>query len=95
MLENATSYAPNAETAAGLLLAFLAGGMCPVYYFQERMRGFGRRMVSILPYQPPPGKRPLEALEDAVENPAGDDDNENDHSMTDDSDTTEVQHEST
>jgi hypothetical protein len=58
---------PNVKTAALVLVAFLAGGMCPVYYFQERMRGFGRSLVSRLPYEPPPGKDREEALVDAVE----------------------------
>ena len=61
------------QTTALLLVAFLAGGMCPVYYFQERMRGFGRAMVAKLPYQPPPGKDREEALQDAVEDPSGSD----------------------
>lgn len=94
MLEDVTAYAPNAETAAAMLLAFLAGGMCPVYYFQERMRGFGRRMISLLPYKPPPGKHREEALQDAVEDPASDDDNDDQtQTMTDtDATDTEEQH---
>jgi hypothetical protein len=61
------SLAPNAETVGLVLVAFLSGGLCPVYYFQERMRGFGRAMVSQLPYKPPPGKDREEALVEATE----------------------------
>lgn len=58
---------PNVRTAALVLVSFLAGGMCPVFYFQERMRGFGRAMVARLPYEPPPGKDREEALLEAVQ----------------------------
>jgi hypothetical protein len=49
----------------GVLLGFLAGATVPTYYAQERMRGFGRAVVSRLPYRPPPGQSEEEALREA------------------------------
>lgn len=60
------------EYVAAVVVAFMAGAACPAYYAQERLRGFGRAVISRLPYTPPPGKSEEEALADAVED-AGDD----------------------
>jgi CRISPR/Cas system-associated protein Csm6 len=54
------------ETIALVVTAFLAGAACPVYYAQERLRGFGRAMMAKLPYQPPPGKQTEEAMVEAT-----------------------------
>jgi cyclic lactone autoinducer peptide len=63
---------PSVEHVAIAVVAFQAGAACPVYYYQERFRGFGRAMVDRLPYRPPPGRDEKEALQEAVEQ--GDDD---------------------
>jgi hypothetical protein len=52
-----TAVSGNLTTISAVMLAYLAGSMTPVYYAQERMRGFGRAMASRLPYQPPPRRR--------------------------------------
>ncbi|MUW13929.1 hypothetical protein GJ633_04075 [Halorubrum sp. CBA1125] len=57
----------NLTTLAAVMLAYLAGAMTPVYYAQERMRGFGRAMASRLPYEPPPGVEEGQALEAATD----------------------------
>lgn len=57
----------NVTTIAAIVLAFLAGATCPTYFAQERFRGFGRALVSRLPYRPPPGMDESEALEDATD----------------------------
>ena len=54
------------ETVALVATAFLAGAACPVYYAQERLRGFGRAMLNKLPYQPPPGKDTETAMVEAT-----------------------------
>lgn len=64
LAEGATS---NASTLAWMLVMFAAGAMCPTYYAQERFRGFGRAVVSRLPYQPPPGMEEEAALEEATD----------------------------
>ena len=58
------------EVIPVVLAAFIAGSLCPTYYAQERFRGFGRAMVSRLPYVAPPAMSEEEALEAAVENAA-------------------------
>lgn len=55
------------EQAPALLAAFIAGSLCPTYYAQEWLRGFGRAMVARLPYQPPPTMSEEEALQAAAE----------------------------
>jgi len=60
---------PTVEQAAIVIVAFQAGAACPVYYYQERLRGFGRAMVNQLPYRSPPGVDEEQAMQDAVENP--------------------------
>lgn len=57
----------NLTVMAAVVIAFFAGAMTPVYYAQERFRGFGRAMMSKLPYRPPPGREESEAMEDAVD----------------------------
>ncbi|MCT9095285.1 hypothetical protein [Haloarchaeobius sp. HME9146] len=63
-LEVAQSAMP---TASVVVLAFLAGAACPAYYAQERLRGFGRTILSRLPYAPPPGMDAEQAMQQAVE----------------------------
>lgn len=55
------------EMIAALLLAFTAGMCVPFRFGIERLRGFGRAVVSKLPYQPPPGVEEGRALEAATE----------------------------
>jgi len=60
---------PPPETAIYLAVAvtcFLAGACAPVYYSMERFRGFGRAMMTKLPYRPPPGKQTEEAMVEAT-----------------------------
>lgn len=59
------------DLPSGLVLAFLAGllaGMTvPLRYGMERLAGFSRALLSRLPYEPPPGREPEEALQAATE----------------------------
>jgi hypothetical protein len=55
------------EWIAAVVLAYIVGTATPVYYAQERLRGFGRAMVDRLPYKPPPGMEKQQALEAAAE----------------------------
>gem|GEM_PF-3460228 len=48
------------------LVAFIGGVMVPFPYAMERFRGFGRVMLSKLPYAPPPGEETGAALEGAT-----------------------------
>lgn len=57
----------NLTTIAAVVLAFMVGAMAPVYYAQERFRGFGRAMLSQLPYRPPPGTEEQEAMKQATD----------------------------
>lgn len=61
------------ETLALVVTAFLAGACAPVYYSMERFRGFGRAMMSKLPYRPPPGKDTETAMAEATDEEAEDD----------------------
>ncbi|EMA57167.1 hypothetical protein [Halorubrum lipolyticum] len=71
MIEPFTSaIGNNATTLAMVMLAYLAGAMTPVYFAQERMRGFGRALASRLPYEPPPGVEEGEAMEAATDEAA-------------------------
>lgn len=45
----------------------LAGALAPTYYAAERLRGLGRWMLAKAPYQPPPGQREEEAMEQAAQ----------------------------
>jgi len=59
---------------AGMVVAFFAGSLCPAYYAQERLRGFGRAMFAAIPaYQPPPGMSEKEAMRAALEGAADED----------------------
>lgn len=60
-----SAFTENVTALSLALLSFLAGALCPAYYAQERFRGFGRAVISQLPYQPPPGKDEQEALREA------------------------------
>ena len=55
----------NVQTLALMLVAFIAGAMCPAYFAQERFRGFGRLVLAKLPYRPPPGMDEETAMEEA------------------------------
>ncbi|WP_159900725.1 hypothetical protein [Salinirussus salinus] len=59
------------DVSAGVVLAFLAGllaGMTvPLRYGMERLAGFSRALLGRLPYEPPPGREPEEALQAATE----------------------------
>ncbi|ELZ41620.1 hypothetical protein [Halorubrum tebenquichense] len=48
-----------------MLVAFIAGAMCPAYFAQERLRGFGRLVLAKLAYRPPPGMDEETAMEEA------------------------------
>jgi len=58
---------PTVEQVAIAVVAFQAGAACPVYYYQERLRGFGRKMGDRLPYRPPPGQDEKQALRETSE----------------------------
>lgn len=60
---------PPPETAMYLAVAvtcFLAGACAPVYYSMERFRGFGRAMMTKLPYKAPPGTDAETAMVEAT-----------------------------
>lgn len=80
-VESVTAAVVEAATdrfTLGLVIGFLGGGAVPTYYFQERMRGFGRAVADRIPYRPPPGKSEEEALQEAQQAAEGDpDDAEN------------------
>lgn len=52
----------SAPTLAVVLVAFLSGVMVPFPYAMERFRGFGRAMLSKLPYKSPQGHDAEQAL---------------------------------
>ncbi|WP_459194722.1 hypothetical protein [Halosimplex sp. J119] len=53
---------------AAMIVSFFAGSLCPAYYAQERLRGFGRAMFAAIPaYRPPPGMSEKEAMRAALE----------------------------
>lgn len=56
----------SAPTLALTLVAFIGGVMVPFPYAMERFRGFGRTLLSKLPYTPPAGMDAGEALEQAT-----------------------------
>lgn len=58
---------PPVELLALFLLAYLAGCLTPWYFAQERLRGFGRKLAMLLPYEPPPGEEAGQAMQAAVE----------------------------
>jgi hypothetical protein len=57
---------PSGEIVALVVLALLAGMAVPTAYGIERLQGFGRAVVSKVPYRPPPGMEKKEALRLAV-----------------------------
>ena len=67
MPDAATLLSELAQPAALIALGVLAGALAPTYYAAERLRGFGRAMVSRLPYEPPPGRDPEAAMVAAVD----------------------------
>lgn len=58
---------PDPSTVSMALFFLLTGMAVPTRYGIERLNGFGRAMVSRLPYQPPPGKDEETALQEAVD----------------------------
>lgn len=64
---------PTLQTLDLAFIMFLSRVMAPFPYAMERFRGFGRVMVSKLPYAPPPGQNAEEALAAATaeDDPAG------------------------
>lgn len=67
---------PNPQTVALAVVCILAGMTVPTRYGVERLEGFGRSIVSKLPYRPPPGQDATEAMRAAVgiEQPADEQD---------------------
>lgn len=58
---------PSANAVAFGVLCLLAGMAVPTAYGIERLQGFGRAVVSKIPYRPPPGMEQEKALRTAVE----------------------------
>lgn len=58
---------PDPATVSLAMFFLLVGLAVPTRYGIERVNGFGRAMVSRLPYQPPPGKDEETALQEAVD----------------------------
>lgn len=58
---------PPVELLALAIVMYLGGCVTPFYYALERLRGFGRKIANLLPYEPPPGEEAGQALQDAVE----------------------------
>lgn len=58
---------PPVELLALFLLAYLGGCLTPWYFAQERLRGFGRKLAMLVPYEPPPGEESGQATKVAVE----------------------------
>lgn len=58
---------PSTAALIAFALGAIAGSLAPTYYASERLRGFGRALLSRLPYQPPPGQEREEALQEAVD----------------------------
>lgn len=57
---------PTAEQLGIFLAGVLLGLPAPYWYVQERIQGFIRSIFKRLPYEPPPGMKPDEAMESAV-----------------------------
>lgn len=62
-LELLTGLSNSAPTLVLVLLAFLGGVTVPFPYAMERFRGFGRIILSKLPYKPPAGMKTEEAMQ--------------------------------
>lgn len=58
---------PSTDIVMSFLLGVLVGLPAPFWYAQERIAGFSRYWLGKLPYQPPPGKKEEQAMEDAVQ----------------------------
>jgi hypothetical protein len=71
MLDQLTEFA-TIETLAFGLVMFISGMCVPFRYGVERLRGFGRAIISRLPYEPPAGLSVDEALEQTTDDPAPD-----------------------
>jgi len=76
MVELGLPDAKMIEQIVILIIGFLAGSLSPTYYTQERLRGFGRSMLSRLPYESPPGMDKEEAFEAATTSPGEDNEDE-------------------
>lgn len=57
---------PTIDQIGFFLFGVLIGLPAPYWYVQERIQGFARFVFKKLPYEPPPGKGPDTALEEAV-----------------------------
>lgn len=57
---------PAPETVALAVVCILAGMTVPTSYGLERLNGFGRFVVSKLPYKAPPGREETDAMQHAV-----------------------------
>ncbi len=77
MADAAQLAAEAVSSSLPQLLAFcigvIAGSLVPTYYAQERLRGFGRKLMGRLPYEPPPGMEREAAMRAAVEDVDADD----------------------
>ncbi len=58
---------PEPGTVALAVVCILAGMTVPTGYGLERLNGFGRFVVSKLPYKAPPGREESEAMAEAVD----------------------------
>jgi len=71
MADAAQLAAEAVSSSLPQLVAFcigvIAGSLVPTYYAQERLRGFGRKLMGRLPYEPPPGMEREQAMRAAVE----------------------------
>jgi len=70
--------AASSPQLVAFAVGIFIGSLAPTYYSQERLRGFGRAMMAKLPYQPPPGMQPEEAMMAAVEDVDAEDAEEGD-----------------
>jgi len=66
LVEDGYAAVVDVGTLSLVVLAFAAGATVPAYYAEERLRGFGRKLASRLPYEPPPGMSEKEAMREAV-----------------------------
>jgi hypothetical protein len=62
---------PDPQTLALALVCLLAGMTVPTGYGLERLNGFGRAIVSKLPYKAPPGQEAAEAMQQAADQQGG------------------------
>lgn len=64
---------PTAENMMYFVTGILAALPVPLWYAAERLRGFSRSMFKKIPYEPPPGKKEEEAMQEAMEEAQEDD----------------------